>query len=178
MKKKIFLAGLIAMILAVMTACGSEPSSDAANEQDTEETVEEQPNDYSTDPEKPIVSNGSNSNSEDTTVNKNSTQSIENDTNTSETNDSNIEADPSNNQIKEESIHLSSGSEAIQYLAKELEMENNEDIIFDDMGGSLEEDAQGSYYTITLYSKELKEAGGSGTLESYKVYQNGKYELQ
>lgn len=44
------------------------------------------------------------------------------------------------------------------------------------MGGSLEEDAQGSYYTITLYSKELKEAGGSGTLESYKVYQNGKYE--
>src|SRR5699024_12188204 len=45
----------------------------------------------------------------------------------SETNDSNIEADPSNNQIKEESIHLSSGSEAIQYLAKELEMENNED---------------------------------------------------
>src|SRR5699024_20405 len=96
----------------------------------------------------------------------------------SETNDSNIEADPSNNQIKEESIHLSSGSEAIQYLAKELEMENNEDIIFDDMGGSLEEDAQGSYYTITLYSKELKEAGGSGTLESYKVYQNGKYELQ
>lgn len=104
--------------------------------------------------------------------------SIENDTNTSETNNSNIEADPSNNQIKEESIHLSSGSEAIQYLAKELEMENNEDIIFDDMGGSLEEDAQGSYYTITLYSKELKEAGGSGTLESYKVYQNGKYELQ
>lgn len=63
-------------------------------------------------------------------------------------------------------------------MAKELEMENNEDIIFDDMGGSLEEDAQGSYYTITLYSKELKEAGGSGTLESYKVYQNGKYELQ
>ncbi len=169
------------MILAVMTACGSEPSSDAANEQDTEETVEEQSNDYSTDPEKPIESNGSNSNdsnSEDTTVNENSTQSIENDTNTSETNNSNIEADPSNNQIKEESIHLSSGSEAIQYLAKELEMENNEDIIFDDMGGSLEEDAQGSYYTITLYSKELKEAGGSGTLESYKVYQNGKYELQ
>lgn len=41
MKKKIFLAGLIAMILAVMTACGSEPSSDAANEQDTEETVED-----------------------------------------------------------------------------------------------------------------------------------------
>ena len=169
----------MAIILAVMTACDSESSGENRNEQNREESLKEEKTNDSNSPHQEETddemneSNEDDSKKENTAANKNNTQN-----NTSETNDSNIEADPSNNQVKEESIHLSSGSKAIQYLEKELEMENNEDIIFDDMGGSLEEDALGPYYTITLYSKELIEAGGSGTLESYKVYQNGKYELQ
>lgn len=74
-------------------------------------------------------------------------------------------------------LSLSSGEEAIDYLRKELNMENNEDIEFDDHGGNLEKDDYGSYYTITLFSKSWKESGGSGTLERYRVYHDGKYEL-
>lgn len=65
----------------------------------------------------------------------------------------------------------------IAFLKKALDMENNEDIVFDDMGGSLKTDANGSYYTATLDSKAFKEAGGSGTVGKYKVYQYGEYEL-
>ena len=35
-------------------------------------------------------------------------------------------------------------------------MENNEDIIFDDMGGTLEEDSSGFYYTISYIQNHLK----------------------
>lgn len=111
----------------------------------------------------------SNSNSDSGTAKENSNKStlVEN----------NQDSSSDNIQNEEKPNIISSGEEAIKFLKKELDMENNEDIIFDDMGGTLEEDSSGFYYTISLYSKSLKEAGGSGTLESYKVYQDGRYKL-
>ncbi|WP_018665417.1 hypothetical protein [Heyndrickxia acidiproducens] len=72
-------------------------------------------------------------------------------------------------------IKISSGDAAIKYLKGKIEEESNRDILFDDMGGTLSTDEKGSYYTVTLYSKSLRQAGGSGTVGIYKVYQNGTY---
>ena len=136
-------------MFTITTACGVETISEAENEQDTEETSKEQANDNSVVQEETDKGNeaGKTSNSNNT----------------------------SDSEKEKKTILFSSGSEAIDYLRKELDMENNEDIIFDDMGGLLEIDSYGSYYTIVLYSKEWKAAGGSGTLDIYIVYQDGKY---
>ena len=137
-------------MFTITTACGVETISEAENEQDTEETSKEQANDNSLVQEETDKGNeaGKTSNSNNT----------------------------SDSEKENETILFSSGSEAIDYLRKELEMENNEGIIFDDMGGSLEKDSYGSYYDIVLYVKSWKEDGGSGTAGIYKVYQDGKYE--
>ena len=138
-------------MFTITTACGVETISEAENEQDTEETSKEQANDNSVVQEETDKGNeaGKTSNSNNT----------------------------SDSEKENETILFSSGSEAIDYLRKEIEMENNEGIIFDDMGGSLEKDSYGSYYTIVLTIKSWREAGGSGTAGIYKVYQDGKYEL-
>lgn len=74
--------------------------------------------------------------------------------------------------------HLSSGTAAAKYLKHQLKMDNNEDIVFSDMGGDLETDKTGSYYTIKLTSKSMQKKGGTGTVGLYKVYQDGTYKLK
>ena len=73
-------------------------------------------------------------------------------------------------------IHISSGTKAIEYLKGQIEEGKNENIIFDDMGGTLETDDKGSYYTVELISKSLQKSGGSGTVNIYYVYQDGTYQ--
>lgn len=68
---------------------------------------------------------------------------------------------------------VASGEEAIETVKQNEDF--GEDIRFDDLGGDLQEDGQGAYYTVQLTSKELSEAGGSGTVDRFKVYQNGEY---
>ena len=136
-------------MFTITTACGVETISEAENEQDTEETSKEQANDTS------VV--------QEETDKGNEAGKTSNSTNTSDS------------EKDEKTIRFSSGSEAIDYLRKELDMENNEDIIFDDMGGLLEIDSYGSYYTIVLVSKEWRADGGTGTMDIYMVYQDGKY---
>lgn len=68
---------------------------------------------------------------------------------------------------------VASGEEAIETVKQNEDF--GEDIRFDDLGGELQEDGQGSYYTVQLTSKELAEAGGTGTVDRFKVYQNGEY---
>ncbi|WP_052948590.1 hypothetical protein [Bacillus sp. TH008] len=70
---------------------------------------------------------------------------------------------------------ITSGSSAIEHLKSKLKMENQDDIVFDDMGGDLETDGNGSFYTVELTSKSLRKNGGSGTVGLYKVYQDGTY---
>ena len=142
-------------MFTITSACGEETIREAKNEQDTEETSKEQANDNSVVQEETDKGNeaGKASNSNNT----------------------------SDSEKDEKTILFSSGSEAIDYLRKELDMENNEDIYFDAWGGGgglLEKDSYGSYYTIVLYVKAWKEDGGSGTAGIYKVYQDGKYELK
>ena len=137
-------------MFTITTACGVETISETENEQDTEETSKEQANDNSVVQEETDKGNEAGKTS-----------------NSNNTSDSEKEKKP---------ILFSSGSEAIDYLRKELDMENNEDIVFGDTGGDLEKDSYGSYYTIVLTIKSWREAGGSGTAGIYKVYQDGKYE--
>ncbi|WP_404451801.1 hypothetical protein LG329_15875 [Virgibacillus necropolis] len=82
-----------------------------------------------------------------------------------------------NNSDSNGNKYFFSGTCAIEYLKHQLEMENNDDIVFDDLGGNLETDKAGSYYTIKLTSKSLKKQGGTGTVGLYKVYQDGTYKL-
>lgn len=68
---------------------------------------------------------------------------------------------------------VASGEEAIETVKQHEEF--GEDIRFSYLGGELREDGQGAYYTVQLTSKELSEAGGTGTVDRFKVYQNGEY---
>ena len=139
-------------MFTITTACGVETISEAENEQDTEETSKEQENDNS------VVQ-----------------EETDKGTEAGKTSNSNNTSD-SEKEMK--TILFSSGSEAADYLRKELDMENNEDIYFDVWNdGLLEKDSYGSYYTISLKSKSMQEAGGDGKVGIYKVYQDGKYEL-
>ena len=141
-------------MFTITSACGEETIREAKNEQDTEETSKEQANDNSVVQEETDKGNeaGKTSNSNNT----------------------------SDSEKEKKTILLSSGSEAIDYLRKELDMEKNEDIYFEywgDGSGRLEKDSYGSYYKIGLKSKSIKAAGGDGKVGVYKVYQDGKYEL-
>ncbi|MFE7062973.1 hypothetical protein ACFVAD_12565 [Sutcliffiella sp. NPDC057660] len=84
-------------------------------------------------------------------------------------------ADESESDTTEGSVNIASSADAIEYLKHVLELEENEDILFDDMGGTLETDVSGSFYTIKLISKEMQKNGGSGTVGIYMVYEDGTY---
>lgn len=84
-------------------------------------------------------------------------------------------ADQSESKTTEGSVNIASSADAIEYLKHVLELEENEDILFDDMGGTLETDDSGSFYTIKLISKEMQKNGGSGTVGIYMVYEDGTY---
>lgn len=72
-------------------------------------------------------------------------------------------------------IHISSGDAAIEYLKQQIKAGSNSDIVFGDMGGKLDSDRIGSYYSIRLISKTMRENGGTGTVNIYNVYQDGTY---
>ncbi|MGD6830600.1 hypothetical protein ACQCT5_00465 [Sutcliffiella halmapala] len=84
-------------------------------------------------------------------------------------------AGDSESETTEGSVNIASSADAIEYLKHVLELEENEDILFDDMGGTLETDDSGSFYTIKLVSKEMQKNGGSGTVGVYMVYEDGTY---
>ena len=136
-------------MFTITTACGVETISGVENEQKTKETSKEQANDNSV-----VQEETDKANEEEKTSNSNNTSDSEKEMGT---------------------ILFFCFIEATDYLRKELDMEDNEDVVFDDTGGDLEKDSYGSYYTIKLYSKEWRADGGSGTLDIYMVYQDGKY---
>lgn len=190
MKKKTLLIGITAMIFVIMAACSNASNNGAEIENSSEEDPKEQAisdfdknkaveeNKYEKVHKQASVSEDKNNNNNNKESNSNgSSGTAREDSDKSTLVEKNQNSSSDNIQNEEKTNIISSGEKAIEFLKKELDMENNEDIIFDDMGGTLEEDSSGFYYTITLYSKSLQEAGGSGTLESYKVYQDGRYKL-
>jgi hypothetical protein len=84
-------------------------------------------------------------------------------------------AGESESETTEGTVKIASSFDAIEYLKHVLELEENDDILFDDMGGTLETDDSGSFYTIKLVSKEMQKNGGSGTVGVYMVYEDGTY---
>ncbi|MFT8390627.1 MAG: hypothetical protein ABF586_03095 [Sporolactobacillus sp.] len=62
-------------------------------------------------------------------------------------------------------------------MRSELGDATNSDLLFDDMGGTLSTDSEGSYYTVHITSKALRAQGRTGTVGLYKVYQSGAYKL-
>ncbi|GEK59837.1 hypothetical protein CHL76_14115 [Marinococcus halophilus] len=74
---------------------------------------------------------------------------------------------------EDQAVIVSSGEEAINIVKQQEDV--GEGIRLDDLGGVLREDEQGAYYTVQLTSKALSEAGGTGTVDRFKVYQNGDY---
>ncbi|WP_022794539.1 hypothetical protein [Marinococcus halotolerans] len=74
---------------------------------------------------------------------------------------------------EKEEAAVASGEEAIETVKQHEDF--GEDIRFDDLGGDLKEDEQGAYYTVQLTSQELSEAGGTGAVDRFKVYENGEY---
>ncbi|MDY0393546.1 hypothetical protein ACFSMW_17795 [Virgibacillus halophilus] len=72
---------------------------------------------------------------------------------------------------------IENGTAAKIYLRHQLNMDTNEDIVFSDMGGQ-KKDNKGSYYEIKLTSKSMQNNGGTGTVDIYKVYQDGTYKSE
>ncbi|WP_085521991.1 hypothetical protein [Tuberibacillus sp. Marseille-P3662] len=163
---KRFVLFLLPALLMTFTGC-SDPSSSASSAEnqniDPQSTADEQP---------------SQTNKDD--VKRDST-SVENPTHHPSTNtdnhtdDQNAKTDSGSKTTDTSNIHLSSETAAIEYLRRQLEMDNNDDIAFNNIGGALKTDKTGSYYTIKLISKSIRENGGSGTVGIYKVYQDGTY---
>ncbi|WP_121616630.1 hypothetical protein [Virgibacillus halodenitrificans] len=186
-KKSLLFFGLIAFFFAVVTACSNDTSKENTNDKSTteEDQTEKQEAEIKEgekenesvkeeDQRKQYSNNEVDSqNSEE----KQASDSATTNKNTTSNSDTSSSEESDNNKEDAKGIHLKSGEEAITYLRKELEMEDVDTIEFDDRGGNLSTDEYGSYYTVVLLSKEWKEGGGSGTLERYKVYQDGKYEL-
>ncbi len=70
---------------------------------------------------------------------------------------------------------VTSGEQAVDYLKGQIPEGDNEDVIFG-ATPELETDEKGSYYFVRLSSLSLRLAGGTGTIDTYKVYQDGTYE--
>lgn len=70
---------------------------------------------------------------------------------------------------------VTSGEQAVEYLKGQIPEGENEDVIFG-ATPELETDEKGSYYFVRLSSLSLRLAGGTGTIDTYKVYQDGTYE--
>ncbi|MFD1019633.1 hypothetical protein [Thalassobacillus hwangdonensis] len=152
MKIRGFAAGIVlAGALIFVSGCGDE------SESTTKPEVEEV--------DKVVDSSDSTQKEETETTD----EADETDTETTEENTSASDSD-------EEQVAVTSGEDAIALLKKELDMEQNEDIQFDDMGGTVQSDEKGSYYTIKLVSQEIHESGGSGTVGLYQVYEDGTYQ--
>lgn len=69
---------------------------------------------------------------------------------------------------------VNSGQEATEHLKKNIEEGTNEDVTFGS-DGVLETDELGSFYYVRLVSISLRLAGGTGSLDTYKVYQDGTF---
>ncbi|WP_079478072.1 hypothetical protein [Halobacillus salinus] len=151
------LAFTLFALLAFMTACSQSETNETSAEQTS--TNEE------TDMEKEDTVEEPTQSSEDEAEEKSDTETAP-------------EPEEDSSQEEDEPKTIANGQEAIDYLAKELDKAGNEDIVFDDLGGTTETDQQGTYYTIQLFSKSLQEDGGSGTVGVYKVYENGDYEIK
>ncbi|MGX1263125.1 hypothetical protein RKD55_000929 [Rossellomorea marisflavi] len=67
---------------------------------------------------------------------------------------------------------------AIEFLKDELNVASDGDIQIDEGDGKPETDDKGTYYTLHLISKTLKDEGGTGEVGSFRIYEDGRYEME
>lgn len=68
---------------------------------------------------------------------------------------------------------INSSDEAVALLKDRLSISDDDDLIVDPLGGTLEKDGYGAYYTLVTKVKSWVENGGSGTADTYLVYEDG-----
>lgn len=87
--------------------------------------------------------------------------------NTSETNTEETESS------EDETKLINSSDEAVALLKDRLSITDDDDLIVDPLDGTLEKDGYGAYYTLVTKVKSWVENGGSGTADTYLVYEDG-----
>ncbi|MBP3951802.1 hypothetical protein [Bacillus suaedae] len=175
LKLKLITMLLVVSVILFMTACNETSTNNSSGTEEDTETTQEGENDTNVVVEEEEPSNEQETDNEET-AEENNTNNNDQNTNNPDVIDEGADSLTDSEQVDEESIKISSGEDAIALLKKELDLEDNDDILFDDTGGILQEDETGSYYQIILISKSMKAAGGSGTVGVYRVYQDGHYE--
>jgi hypothetical protein len=164
---------LLSVFLLLLTACGN-----AEGETDQEKNTETDTEVHTKDREinqKENISNkmeettpesaaGSEQESSDAV-----TSSNKNDDNTS----AEVEAETEQSNTDQQPKTVNSADEAIALLKERLAITEEGGLIIDPMGGTLEADDAGAYYTLVLKVKAWVENGGSGTAGIYRVYEDG-----
>jgi flagellar biosynthesis GTPase FlhF len=189
MKRNTYLTitALIACIFLFLSACGStseetEPKdTDSSKEMGTEDNTKKE---NASSEESADTNNNDDGHSEsiaeEDTNNENPDGNTSSDNTASEEN-AIEEKESSEASSNSNSKMIESGNSAIEYLKNQLKSKNQKmnlnDLEFDDMGGKIQNDEKGQYYSIKMTSKSLQEDGGSGTVGIYKVYQDGTYKL-
>lgn len=184
-KNKIFIVASLAALLAVFSACDSSNDQSKSSSDDPDnvsESTDESKDSLDNDKE---LSEGNEDNKQDVNVEEKSTENSnqtavaeknenENRENTKTEQTTNTDENEKNSSEPKETIQISSGEEAVQYLKQQLKEGKDDDVSF----GSTETpstDDYGSYYTIQLVDVPTRVSGKTGTLATYKVYQDGTY---
>lgn len=159
MKKSFFILSAFVLSVGMLTACGSK-----------EETTEVKPKEIVTEIVTTPVEYIDEGNED--AVEKEEAVAVEPNETDSLVEEQSIAAPTP--EEKENEVKIADGEAAIQHLKASLADGMNEDISYG-TNGTLETDDKGSYFTIRLVSISMRLAGGTGTLDTYKVYQDGTY---
>ncbi|KZE53281.1 hypothetical protein [Rossellomorea marisflavi] len=163
-------------IMLMMGACGQSPRNTApvereatdATEAATEEAIPEQPDEAS---DQVILE-------EDQEAGEPSDDDQETDE-PEEDDGSSARAEPQRSgEEPGTTAGITDAATAIEFLKDELNVASEGDIQIDDGDGKPKTDEKGTYYILHLISKTLKEEGGTGEVGSFRIYEDGRYEME
>lgn len=156
-------------IMLVMGACGQSPRNTAPVETEaTEEAIPEQPDEAS---DQVILE-------EDQEAGEPSDDDQETDE-PEEDDGSSARAEPQRSgEEPGTTAGITDAATAIEFLKDELNVASEGDIQIDDGDGKPKTDEKGTYYILHLISKTLKEEGGTGEVGSFRIYEDGRYEME
>ncbi|PAV29147.1 hypothetical protein CIL05_12150 [Virgibacillus profundi] len=182
-KNKIFIVTSLAALLVVFSACDSSDEQSKASSDEPEVDKVSENEDESKDPtggdtesseenekEKQDEVNAEEKSAEDN--NQSAVAGKQENTKTEQT--TNTDENQENPSEPEENIQITSGEEAVQFLKQHLKEGKNDDVSFGATETSSTDD-YGSYYTVQLVDVPTRVSGKTGTLGTYKVYQDGTY---
>jgi hypothetical protein len=154
---------ILPVFLLLFTAC-SNAEEETEQQKNTETETEAHTRDSEADQEETTPETAANSEQESSDASNNKGE-----------NDTTVEVEAETKQLDsdQQTKVVNSADEAIALLKERLAIKEKDGLIIDPMGGSLEEDEAGAYYTLVTKVKEWVENGGSGTAGIYRVYEDG-----